>query len=320
MFAARGIAVSLSLFVIIYGLVSLAVVLGWRRAWGYARRLSARHAADLLFALRMFPVITAALITATLTVPSFLLLEPRTIDEPLGGVLLALGCFGLLLGVAGVMNAAIALRTASRAVAEWTRGARPARSESSVPVLTVPPGWPAIAVTGILRPRILVSRAAELELTGGELEAALNHELAHARVADNFKKLLVKLVSFPGMEGLEAKWLETIELAADDRAVVTARDALDLAAALIKLSQMLPEGATTDLTAALLHRPASTVSRRVERLLEWSEERVAAPGKRSRWLALSLGLASTFAAVAMFALAYNQLLREVHTATEWLVR
>jgi hypothetical protein len=82
MFAARGIAVSLSIFVIIYGVVSLGVVSLWRRAWASARRLSVRRAADVLFALRMFPVITAALITVTLTVPSFLLLEPRAIDEP----------------------------------------------------------------------------------------------------------------------------------------------------------------------------------------------------------------------------------------------
>jgi len=320
MFAARGIAVSLSLFVIIYGMISLAVVFLWRRAWGYARRLSARRAADTLFALRMFPIITASLITATLTVPSFLLLEPRTIQEPLGGALLALGALGLILGLIGVTNAAIAWRTASRAVAEWTRGARRAPSQSSVPVLTVSPGCPAMTVTGILRPRILVSRAAELELTGRELQAALNHELAHVRLADNLKKLLMRFVSFPGMGGLEAAWRETIEWAADDSAVVTTRDALDLAAALIKLSRMVPNGAATDLTVALVNRPVSRVYARVERLLAWSEDLAVGPSKPSRWHGLSLGLTASFAALAMFALAYNQLLVEVHRATEWLVR
>jgi Zn-dependent protease with chaperone function len=268
----------------------------------------------------MFPVITAGLITATLTVPSFLLLEPRAIDEPWGGALLALGSLGLMLGIVGIMNAAVVWRTASRAVAEWTRGAQPAEPRSSIPVLTVSPVWPAMTVIGILRPRILVSRAAALELTRGEFEAALNHELAHVRFRDNLKKLLLKLVSFPGMRGLETAWLETVESAADDTAVVTTRDALDLAAALIKLSRMVPEGATTDLTVALVPRPVSTVCARVERLLEWSQERVVVAKKGSRWHRLGLGLASTFAALAMFASAYNQLLVEVHRATEWLVR
>lgn len=320
MFAARGIAVWLSMFAIIYCVVSLAIVSLWPRAWVYARRLSARRAADILFALRMFPLITAAVITATLTVPSFLLLEPRAIDEPLGGVLLALASFGLVLGLIGISNAAIALRAASRAVAQWTRGARAAESRSLVPVLTVSPACPALTVTGILRPRILLSRAAQQELTGGELQAALNHELAHVRFADNLKKLVMRFLSFPGMRGLEAAWLETIELAADDTAVVTTRDALDLAAALIKLSRMAPDGAATDLTVALVDRPVSTVCARVERLLAWSDECVARSSRRSRWHGLSLGWSAAFAALATFALAYNQLLVEAHRATEWLVR
>jgi Zn-dependent protease with chaperone function len=320
MFAARGIAVSLSVFVIVYCVLSLAVASGWQRAWVRVQRLSVRRAADMLFALRMFPLITAALITAALTVPSFLLLEPRAIDEPVGGVSLALGACGLILGLVGIMKAAIVLRRASHAVAEWTRGARPAESASSVPVLTISPVSPAMTATGILRPRILLSVAAELELSGGELQAALNHELAHVRHADNLRKLLMRFVTFPGMRGLEAAWLETTEMASDDAAVATTREALDLAAALIKLSRLVPEAATTDLTAALVYGPASVVYARVERLLAWSEEHSLAAGKHSPGYGLSFGLAASFAASAMVLLTYSQLLGYVHTATEWLVR
>ncbi|HXW90620.1 MAG TPA: M56 family metallopeptidase [Terriglobales bacterium] len=320
MFAARGIIVSVSVFVIVYCVLSLVVACGWRRAWGRAQRFFVGRAAGVLFALRMFPLITAGLITAALTVPSFLLLEPRAIDEPVGGVSLALGACGLILGLVGILSAAIGLRRASRAVAEWTRGARPAESATSVPVLTISPASPAMTATGILRPRILLSGAAELQLTDGELQAALNHELAHIRRADNLKKLLMRFAAFPGMRGLEAAWLESAEMAADDAAITTTRDALDLAAALIKLSRMVPEAATTDLTAALVRGPRSAVHARVERLLAWCEENSVAAGKHSRWYRLSCGLAATFAAIAMFALSYRQLLVHVHTATEWLVR
>jgi len=285
-----------------------------------AQRLSPRRAADMLFALRMFPIIAAGLITAALTVPSFLVLEPRAIDEPVGGVSLALGACGLILGVVGIVSTAVALCWASRAVDEWTRGARPAESASSVLVLTISPASPAMTATGILRPRILLSGAAGLQLTGGELQAALNHELVHVRRADNLKKLLMRFVTFPGMRRLEAAWLETTEMAADEAAVATAGEALDLAAALIKLSRMVPEAATADLTTALVHGPASAVYARVERLLAWSEEHGVAAGKHSRWYELSFGLAATFAAIAIFALSYSQLLVDVHTLTEWLVR
>ena len=320
MFAARGIAVSLSMFLIIYGMVSLAVVSGWRRAWVYARRLSVRRAANILFALRMLPLITATLITATLTVPSFLLLEPRTIEEPLGGGLLLLAASGLVLGLVGTVNAGRAFCAASRAVARWTCGARPIEPRNSVPVLTVAPVCPAMSLTGIVRPRILVSRAAERQLTRDELQAALKHELAHVRRADNLKKLLLRFVAFPGMRGLEAAWLESIELAADATTVVTTRDALDLASALIKLSRLVPEGAAAGLTVALVDRPVSSVYARVERLLAWHEELAVRPSKPSRRHGLSLSWMASFAALAMFALAYNELLVELHRATEWLVR
>ena len=319
MFAARGIAVSLSVFVIVYSMLSLALACGWRRPSLSALRLSVRRAADMLFVLRMFPLITAALMTAGLTVPSFLLLEPRATDEPVGAVSLALSACGVILGLVGIINAVIVLRRASRVVAEWTRGARPDKSLSSVPVVTISPASPAMSATGILRPKILLSGVAELRLTSSELQAALNHELAHVRHADNLKKLLMRFVGFPGMSGLEAAWLETTEMAADDAAVATTCDALDLAAALIKLSEMVPEAATPYLTAPLVHGRASAIYARVERLLAWGEEHGAAQ-KYSHRYGLLLGLAATFAVIAMFALNYSQLLAHVHVATEWLVR
>lgn len=320
MFVARGIAVSLSVFVIVYCLLSLAVACGWRRAWLRAQRLGIRRVAHILFILRMFPLIAAALMTAALTIPSFLLLEPRSTDETVGRISLTLGTCALTLGLVGFIRTVTALRRTSRAVAEWTRGALPARSDTAVPVLTISPAWPSMIAAGILRPKILLSGSAELQLTASELQAALNHEVAHVRCADNLKKLLIRLVAFPGMTDLEAAWLETTEMAADDAAVATAGDALDLAAALIKLSRMVPQAATTDLTAALVHNPASTVCARVERLLAWSEENETAAEKRSCWCGVSLGLAATFSGVAVLALTYSKLLVHVHVATEWLVR
>ena len=105
-------------------------------------------------------------------------------------------------------------------------------------------------------------------------------------------------------------------MAADDAAVSNAGEALDLAAALIKLSRLGPVEPPADLTAALVHSPASVMNARVERLIAWSDDRLAPPQR----LSLRYALSAAAATVAVFALTYTQLLVHVHAATEWLVR
>jgi Zn-dependent protease with chaperone function len=333
MFAARGIAISFSVFVIVYCVLSLAVSLAWRSVWQHSQGHPVRRVADWLFTLRMFPLVTAGVITAAFTVPSFLLLEPRTIEEPLGGIPLVLGICGVGLGILGAVNASLALRKASRTVARWTRAAQPLECRAPFPVLRIsetvsakiPARIPAMTAAGIVWPRVLLSNTAESMLTANELQTALNHEVAHLRRRDNLKKLLLRFVAFPGMSNLEAAWLEDTEMAADDAAVANAGEALDLAAALIKLSRQGPvefdsDESAADLTAALAHSPASVMNARIERLIAWSEERLAPPQKFSRWHRLGYGLGAALATVVVFGVTYSQLLVRVHTATEWLVR
>jgi Zn-dependent protease with chaperone function len=316
MFAARGIAVSFSVFVMVYCALSLAVILAWRSIRLHSQRHQLRQVADLLFALRSFPLITAAIITAAFTVPSFLLLEPRAIDEPLGGIPLVLGVCGALLAIFGVVNAGIALRKASRTVSIWTSAAQPVESCAPVPVLRIPQVVPAMIAAGIVHPKVLLSGAAECLLSANELRIALNHEIAHVRRRDNLKKLLLRFVAFPGMRSLEIAWLEASEMAADDAAVSNPSEALDLAAALIKLSRLTPLEPPADLTAALMHSPASIINARVVRLIAWSDQGLVS----SQRFSLGYVLSATIAATAVFAVPYSQLLVHVHTATEWLVR
>jgi beta-lactamase regulating signal transducer with metallopeptidase domain len=315
-FALRGIAVSFSVFVLVYCALSLAVSFAWHSCWLHIQRHPARRIADLLFALRLFPLASAAIITAVFTIPSFVLLEPRAIVEPVGEIPLVLGICGAALGLSGVVNAALAMRRASRTIRRWTRQAQPIKAVAPVPVLRIARRIPPMMAAGIARPRVLVSSAAEFMLSAHELQSALNHEVAHVRRRDNLKKLLLRFVAFPGMTTLETAWLETSEMAADDAAVANASEALDLAAALIKLSRLGPVESHIDLTAALVHSPASVMNARVERLIAWSEDRRVPQPRRSPWL----GVSAMLATVAAFAITYSQLLIHVHTATEWLVR
>lgn len=316
MFALRGIAISCSVFFVVYSILSVIVSLSWSRVRARIQHLSIRRIADLLFVFRMLPLALAAVVTAAFTVPSFLLLEPRSVDEPLGGIPLTLGLCGVALAVFGVGNAVRAMVRASRAISVWTDKAEPSDIVSSIPVLRTSPAVPAMTAVGIFRPRVLISRVAEFLLTNGELQAALNHEIAHTRRRDNLKKLILCFAWFPGMVQLELAWLEATEMAADDAAVSNACEALDLAAALIKLSRLRPIGPEVNLTAGIVHSPASIMNARVARLVAWSDE-VHDPIRKSHlWFSL--------AAVSIVALGlaadYSHLLTDIHAATEWLVR
>jgi beta-lactamase regulating signal transducer with metallopeptidase domain len=318
MFATRCLVISFSVFVIVYATLSLVVCFAWRRIWRYSQRYPVRLLANLLFALRISPLVVAAGVTVLVTVPSFLMLEPRAIDEPVGVVpVLLTGC-GAALGIFGVLNMGMAVRRASRALTLWTCDAKTVKAAAAFPVLRISRPVPAMAVAGVVRPRILLSCAAERALTREELQAALQHEVAHARRRDNLKKLLLRLVTFPGLSGLDVAWIEASEMAADDAAVSSAGEALDLAAALLKLSCLARACTPADLTAALVHThgAASAINVRVGQLIAWHEQSNRSARQCSPWY----GLPAAAATVVFFSVTYSQLLVQVHTATEWLVR
>src|SRR5260370_40223121 len=104
MFAARGIAVSFSMFFLLYSGLSVVVAALWARVWPDREPYPAWHCADLLFAIRMLPLAIALAVTFAFTVPSFMLLEPHAIGEPVGAIPLVLGLCGLILVLLGILN------------------------------------------------------------------------------------------------------------------------------------------------------------------------------------------------------------------------
>lgn len=316
MFALRGVALSLSVFVLLYVSLSSAVCKGWRGFYLSVQRHRMHRVADWLFALRMLPFAASIVITLAFTIPSFLMFEPRVIAEPVGDIPLVLGLAGAFLAIFGLAKAAVALLRVSRTVSEWTNDAEPLDFPSRIPVLRIRPAIPAMTAVGILNQKILLSRSAEFLLSPRELQTAFNHEVAHVSRRDNLKKLLFRFVAFPGMGSLELAWLEATEMAADDQAVSSAGEALDLAAALIKLSRFASGPLTSELTATLVYTPVSAVNARVERLISWSDQHPALP--QALWMKYSLGAAGTV--LLVFAFTYQPLLLAIHEATEWLMR
>src|SRR5882757_9620037 len=279
MFVLRGIAVSLTFFVLLYCVLSLIVVSGWR----YLRLLrsaSAQRQANLLFWARVCPLLASAFVMLVLVVPSFVLREPRSIHEDMA-VPLVLGVGCLLLFALGAFRVVAALTRTSRVVADWLKEAYALDAGVTAPTFRAN-GTPPLTLVGVYSPRVLVSEATVALLNRDELRVAVRHEIAHMRSRDNLKKLIFHCSPFPGMSGLENAWQDTAELAADDGAVTSISEALDLATALIKLSRLMPVRNTPAFTMALVGG-SSSVRGRVERLLAWNENKARPTQVRWRY-------------------------------------
>jgi Zn-dependent protease with chaperone function len=319
MFAARCLGVSLAVFVLLYVFLSLGVSRGWKLLRRMFRPGSARSAADLLFAMRILPLALSSLVTLAFTLPSFLLLEPRSTTEAIGTTPLALGLCCLILLGAGIARAAIAQLRASRALVEWLDGSvliesQTSQSGSAVPIFRTGNAAPTLTVAGVCVPKVLVSKAAIAALNPRELRTALRHEIAHALRYDNLRKLLFRFSVFPAMAELEHAWSEETEMAADDAAVSTFQDALDLAAALIKVSRLGAIQSSGELTMALLHS-STALSARVRRLVAW--DKAQKTQTHGRWFYALPGASAIVVGVAM---TYGSVLTQMHAVTEWLVR
>jgi Zn-dependent protease with chaperone function len=319
MFALRGIAVSLTFFVLIYCLLSALVAAAWRSLqWLHAREKSL---ADLLFALRVFPLAVSAVITCAFVVPSFQLLEPRSIDEGMGAMPLALGLCALLLIACGCYRVIAAQTKTSRVVASWLEGAHPLNGDTTAQTVAQTVTFrsrseaPPLTLVGVRRSRVLVSESTVALLSQDELHIALKHELAHMESRDNLKKLVFRFCPFPGMAKLESAWSQAAELAADDAAVSNLDDAVDLAAALVKLSRLVPVEAAPVCTVGFV---TGSISARVTRLLAWDEAE-AGKARRARirpWYAIP----PVLVALSCVFVTYGPALALTHEITEWLVR
>jgi Zn-dependent protease with chaperone function len=232
--------------------------------------------------------------------PSFWLMERASLDEDAGTFILA-ACSLLILS-AGLFRVLRAQARTKRAVTQWLSRARSIGNEAATPALNAPMlasnGAPALILVGIRRPRVMVSDMAAIVLSDPEMRVAVRHELGHKRSWDNFKKVLISATPFPGISGIESAWQEAAELAADDAAVANRQDALDLAAALIKLSRSSKQWSEPALASGLVSG-SSSIGLRVQRLLEW---RMAGRRLRRTWpwtlllFAIIVGIASNYGA------------------------
>jgi Zn-dependent protease with chaperone function len=284
-----------------------------------ADRRTSMAAARALLGLRLLPSTLALLFVLGLCVPSYLWLEPAATAERVG---LAAGLLGLLGAATWLISLA---RTAHSLFASLrhNRLCRLAGQEArlpgeSSPVVLVESEAPLLAMSGLFRPRLLISRSVLQNLSAEELAAALAHEHAHRACRDNLKRLLMQLAPdiFPflhPLRTLERSWSQFAEWSADDQA--TAGDsgrAVTLAAALVQVARMGAAPHLPFLSTSLLASDRD-LSARVERLLEAlpvipaARTRQAQPALRAAGVLLVGCLAALLATPAALAVVHELL-------------
>jgi len=308
-FAARGVLVSLAFFAVVYCLLSSLVVLTWQGVQR-ARRKPSSSSANLLFGLRISPFVISLGVSVFFTFPSFWLLERRSLDEDTGTFVLGL-CSLLILG-AGLVRVLMAEARTTRAVTRWRSSASSSDGGAILPTIKASDGAPPLILVGIRKPNVMVSDMAAAMLSNDELRAAVRHELGHMRSWDNLKKVSISATPFHGMTSLERAWRAAAELAADDSAVTNRQEALDLAAALIKLSRSSQQWAEPALASGLV-TGSSSIGARLERLIEW---RMAGRRLQRTWPWTILVLSTMIAGIAGN---YGIALVVTHRLTELLV-
>ena len=326
----RLLCLCLTCFFLVDLALSALVRLLMPAALRWAAKMRAGHAARFLFWLRIAPSAGAVVAVLGLCVPSYVWLESNAGTERLTLLCLAATSLGAALCVIAVMRAAVVLWRS----AHYMRSAKSRKvqidasaSELVEDVLVMESALPVLALAGVLRPKLLISRTVFEGLSPEQLEVALRHERAHCESGDNLKRLLLLLspIALPSSKAfgvLERHFARYTEWAADDaasggdpqRSVVLA-DAL-LRVSRLKAKSRLPSGSMQpSLLVSSLVADDCALSARIERLLNLPTETETVEDR------IHSGYAVAIAIPALAALLWNlpSALSFVHAALERLL-
>ncbi len=324
MFYALAIALCLAVLFLVLASSSILLLPAMLLARRMARAAAPGNGANLLLAARLLPLLLTTVITLGLALPAFLEFEPYSTKEGMGLRLSALAFAGLLLLAGMVMRGWRMVQATSRAQQAWRKSSSRVYLEGiGLPVYLVDQGSALLAVAGIFRAQIFLSREIAETLSPQELRAALEHEIAHVSSLDNLKQMLLKITRPPrwlkAFHDVDAEWSGASEIAADHSALARGASVLDLSSALIKVGRLNRAPATAHAVASHLIPPAcsSSLEQRVMRLselLQDSAQTTVHAARRDKLIfAIFLGAAAYTACIYAF-------LPAVHEALEFLVR
>ena len=144
--------------------------------------------------MRLAPAALSLAFVAFVFLPSYWRYEPREFVEGFDVTLTTLAALALAIVGTAVARGVTAWRRAARRTRRMdARGARRSRCPStSMPAFAIDTDAPVMALVGVLRPRLLITRPVLEALTDEELRASVAHELGHWRACDNLKRLAMR--------------------------------------------------------------------------------------------------------------------------------
>lgn len=319
----RLFCLCLASFVLVNSAVGLATAFASRGAIRMSESMRPRSAARFLFVLRMLPFAMGTVAVLFLCVPSYLWLEPQASYERIGWACLTVALLGVAGWVGSIARVARAVGASVRIGHAWQKsGCEALLPGDLAKAVIVEKDGPLLALVGVFRPRLVVSRAMLRSLSTEELQLALQHEIAHRSSRDNLKRLLLLLAPTPipffrGFASLQHTWAKLSEWAADDEAVRgDSRRALSLAAALLRVARM-GEASGLSFIHTSLCAGDQDLSARVERLL-----RVETLPGQLRFQPHSFAISSSLGVSVCLAilLAWPATLSSVHRLLELFLR
>lgn len=313
----------LASFFLVHLTVGLVVLRLSSTAVRMAGQMQARHAARLLFALRMLPMGCAAFLVGVVCIPSYLQFERNPAVGEVGGVCLGLTILGFSVWAAsflrGVCAAVHSFTFASRCKPMGFLGRAESKDASAY---FLDHGDIDVALVGILWPRLVVSQRVLDALSAEQMEAVLSHEHAHRTSRDNLKRLLLLLLpgmlpGVAGLDSLEKNWAKFAEWAADDDACAgNPCRSVALAGALVHVARLHGQGRPLALASCLTAGEVE-LSTRIGRLLQGPP----AATKRGRDpMLLFWGISIAMATVSALILVHPSMLYAAHRAIELIVR
>jgi Zn-dependent protease with chaperone function len=313
-YLAHAATLALAWFAAVNALTSAAVVVAPMRA--------PRSAAQLLV-VRLLPAVLSTVFVAVIFLPSYWVFEPRDFVEGFDLTLTAFAVAALAVIVTAAARGTRAWRRASLRARVWSGAAAPLSiAQCETPAFEVDANEPMMALVGLFRPRLIVTRGLVEALTPEEIAAGAAHEAAHGRTRDNLARLAMRFA--PDLlhwtrtaRRLERRWAAAAEYRADAAASIAGGRVarLALASALVKTARLMP-------AITPMEEPISTlvgggeIAVRVERLID--DHGAGESPNRRRPCAGAIVLAA--AAIPAFAVAYLPLLHAIHHATEILVQ
>jgi hypothetical protein len=242
--------------------------------------LPVRQRERALYLVRLAPFVLAVLVTVSFCVPWYLSSETNFAAERVSSLCLLLAAAVIAwFGISAFSGLRIALRTALFTRACRRNGQGVATPSDQTPILTFSGPSHRVALVGLMRPFIFISRS--LVEDGGldplALEVVLDHERSHAIQRDNWKLLSLHCLPrlnlrLPGGSTWMQHWQNATEWAADEDAVRgNSTRAFQLAETLVFFSVHAAARATRIASTALVCREADLVTR-VERLINRDAE------------------------------------------------